>query len=58
MDSCNLLQEICAGSDEISWVLLIDNNFCREEFGILAANQFEEFLDFLSIGEALIRILV
>jgi hypothetical protein len=56
MNSGHLLREITAGSDEVSWILLVDNDLCREEFGVLAANQFEQFFDFLSIGEALIRV--
>ena len=56
MNSGHLLREITAGSDEVSWILLVDNDLCREEFGVLAANRFEQFFDFLSIGEALIRV--
>jgi hypothetical protein len=56
MNSGHLLREIAAGSNEVSWVLLVDNDLCREEFGVLAANRFEQFFDFLSIGEALIRV--
>jgi hypothetical protein len=36
MDSGDLLRKITARIDKIPWILLIDNDLCRQQFLILA----------------------
>jgi hypothetical protein len=43
------LGKIPAGSNEISWELLVHDNFCRQEFRVRAFYGFEKPFDLLAI---------
>ena len=58
MDPSNLLEEVSTCSNKVSWVLLVNHNFCRQQLAILAFDGFEKFLDLLSVRVTLVNVFV